>query len=93
MQENPGRVTRFRGCTALAAEISCIWHGWGRTDDPARAPHIPGEPLIVAKVWDAVTARIVAGAPGVKALATASHDDAIERANSHLGPDELGFKY
>jgi 2-methylisocitrate lyase-like PEP mutase family enzyme len=35
--------------------------------------HVPGTPLIVTNVWDAVTARIVAGAPGVKALATASH--------------------
>ena len=35
--------------------------------------HIPGEPLIVTNVWDAITARIVAEAPGVKALATASH--------------------
>lgn len=35
--------------------------------------HIPGDPLIVTNVWDAVTARIVADAPGVKALATASH--------------------
>ncbi|CAN5407937.1 isocitrate lyase/phosphoenolpyruvate mutase family protein [soil metagenome] len=35
--------------------------------------HIPGEPLIVTNIWDAVTARIVAGAKGVKALATASH--------------------
>jgi 2-methylisocitrate lyase-like PEP mutase family enzyme len=35
--------------------------------------HIPGEPLIVTNVWDAVTARIVAQARGVKALATASH--------------------
>jgi len=35
--------------------------------------HVPGTPLIVTNVWDAVTARIVAGASGVKALATASH--------------------
>jgi 2-methylisocitrate lyase-like PEP mutase family enzyme len=35
--------------------------------------HIPGEPLIVTNVWDAVTARIVAQARGVRALATASH--------------------
>jgi len=35
--------------------------------------HVPGDPLIVTNVWDAVTARIVAAAPGVKALATASH--------------------
>jgi 2-methylisocitrate lyase-like PEP mutase family enzyme len=35
--------------------------------------HVPGDPLIVTNVWDAVTARIVAAAPGVKAIATASH--------------------
>ena len=38
-----------------------------------RSLHVPGDPLIVSNIWDAVTARIVAGAPGVKALATASH--------------------
>ncbi|MCU1545290.1 MAG: isocitrate lyase/phosphoenolpyruvate mutase family protein [Homoserinimonas sp.] len=38
-----------------------------------RSLHVPGDPLIVTNVWDAVTARIVAAAPGVKALATASH--------------------
>ncbi|MCU1440523.1 MAG: 2-Methylisocitrate lyase, mutase family [Rhodoglobus sp.] len=35
--------------------------------------HVPGDPLIVTNVWDAVTARIVAAVPGVKAIATASH--------------------
>jgi len=35
--------------------------------------HVPGEPLIVTNVWDAITAKIVSDAPGVKALATASH--------------------
>lgn len=35
--------------------------------------HVAGDPLIVTNVWDAVTARIVAAAPGVRALATASH--------------------
>ena len=35
--------------------------------------HVPGDPLILANVWDAVTARIVAGAPGVRAIASASH--------------------
>lgn len=35
--------------------------------------HVPGTPLIVTNVWDAVTARTVAAAPGVKAIATASH--------------------
>ncbi|ARC58263.1 Carboxyvinyl-carboxyphosphonate phosphorylmutase [Frondihabitans sp. 762G35] len=38
-----------------------------------RSLHIPGDPLIVTNVWDSITARIVAGVPGVKALATASH--------------------
>ncbi len=35
--------------------------------------HVPGDPLIVTNVWDAVTARTVAAAPGVLAIATASH--------------------
>jgi 2-methylisocitrate lyase-like PEP mutase family enzyme len=35
--------------------------------------HVPGEPLIVVNVWDAVTAKIASEAPGVAALATASH--------------------
>jgi 2-methylisocitrate lyase-like PEP mutase family enzyme len=46
------------------------------TADKARALdalHIPGEPLIVTNVWDAITAKVVAAAPGVKAIATASH--------------------
>lgn len=38
-----------------------------------RSLHVPGAPLIVSNVWDAITARIVAEAPGVHALATASH--------------------
>ncbi len=37
------------------------------------ALHIAGDPLIVVNVWDAMTARIVARTPSVKALATASH--------------------
>lgn len=41
--------------------------------------HVPGEPLIVTNVWDAVTARIVADAPGVRALATASHSVSFAR--------------
>lgn len=35
--------------------------------------HVPGDPLIVTNVWDAVTARVVAAAPGVRAIASASH--------------------
>jgi len=38
-----------------------------------RSLHVPGDPLIVTNVWDSITARVVAGAPGVRALATASH--------------------
>ena len=55
--------------------------------DLLRSLHVPGTPLIVTNVWDAVTARIVAGAPGVKALATASH--AISFA--HGVPDGEGL--
>ncbi len=35
--------------------------------------HVPGTPLIVTNVWDALSARAVAGADGVKAIASASH--------------------
>ena len=49
--------------------------------------HIPGQPLVVVNIWDAVTARIVAGATGVKALATASH--AVSFA--HGVPDNEGL--
>ncbi|MBX3094590.1 MAG: isocitrate lyase/phosphoenolpyruvate mutase family protein [Cryobacterium sp.] len=52
-----------------------------------RSLHVPGDPLIVTNVWDAVTARTVAAAPGVKALATASH--AISFA--HGVPDGEGL--
>jgi 2-methylisocitrate lyase-like PEP mutase family enzyme len=41
--------------------------------DLLRSLHVPGDPLIMTNVWDSVTARVVAGTPGVKALATASH--------------------
>lgn len=44
--------------------------------------HVPGDPLIVTNVWDAITARIVAQAPGVKALATASHSVSFARGVS-----------
>lgn len=47
------------------------------------ALHLPGDPLIVVNVWDAMTARIVARTPGVRALATASHSVAFS-----LGVDD-----
>ena len=49
--------------------------------------HTPGAPLIVVNIWDAVTARIVAEAKGVTALATASH--AVSFA--HGVPDNEGL--
>lgn len=52
-----------------------------------RSLHVPGSPLIVTNVWDAVTARVVAETPGVQALATASH--AISFA--HGVPDGEGL--
>ena len=35
--------------------------------------HTAAEILVLANVWDVVSARVVAGTPGVRALATASH--------------------
>jgi 2-methylisocitrate lyase-like PEP mutase family enzyme len=35
--------------------------------------HIPGNPLILTNVWDAITARSIGSLPGVQALATASY--------------------
>jgi 2-methylisocitrate lyase-like PEP mutase family enzyme len=70
-----------------------------------RSLHVPGDPLILTNVWDAATARAVAAAPGVRALATASHavaaahgvedgegltvDQAIEAARLVAGAVEL----
>ncbi len=55
--------------------------------DQLRSLHIPGSPLIVTNVWDAITARTVAAAPGVKALATASHSVSF----AHGVPDGEGL--
>jgi 2-methylisocitrate lyase-like PEP mutase family enzyme len=52
-----------------------------------RSLHVPGTPLIVTNVWDAVTARIVAETPGVKAIATASHSVSF----AHGVPDGEGL--
>ncbi|PWC06259.1 isocitrate lyase/PEP mutase family protein [Mycetocola zhujimingii] len=41
--------------------------------------HAPGDPLIVTNVWDAITAKIVSEAPGVRALASASHSVSFAR--------------
>lgn len=44
-----------------------------------RALHVPGSPLILVNVWDAITAKVVASATGVKAIATASHSISASR--------------
>jgi 2-methylisocitrate lyase-like PEP mutase family enzyme len=38
-----------------------------------RSFHVPGSPLILTNVWDADSARVVAGVEGTRAIATASH--------------------
>ncbi|MCZ9881878.1 isocitrate lyase/PEP mutase family protein [Arthrobacter sp. B2a2-09] len=38
-----------------------------------RSLHVPGKPLVLSNVWDSISARTVASAEGVRALATASH--------------------
>ncbi|KAF1955789.1 PEP phosphonomutase-like protein [Byssothecium circinans] len=42
-----------------------------------KALHKPGNPLILANVWDAITAKAVASLPETKALATASYAVAL----------------
>jgi 2-methylisocitrate lyase-like PEP mutase family enzyme len=44
-----------------------------------RALHVPGNPLILSNVWDAVSARIVAETGGVTAIASASHSVSYAR--------------
>jgi 2-methylisocitrate lyase-like PEP mutase family enzyme len=39
--------------------------------------HIPGKPILLTNVYDAVSAKAVAGLPGTKALATASYAVAL----------------
>jgi 2-methylisocitrate lyase-like PEP mutase family enzyme len=52
-----------------------------------RSLHVPGDPLILTNVWDAVTARLVAGVPGVQAIASASHSVSF----AHGVPDGEGL--
>jgi 2-methylisocitrate lyase-like PEP mutase family enzyme len=60
-----------------------------------RALHVPGDPLILTNVWDAVTARIVAGAPGLWANAyLGAGGDAVTRLSARGEyPPELDFEY
>ncbi len=55
--------------------------------DLLRSLHVPGDPLILTNIWDAVTARIVAGVPGVRAIASASHSVSY----AHGVPDGEGM--
>ena len=43
------------------------------------ALHVPGAPLILTNVWDAISAATVAKTPGVQAIATASHSVSYAR--------------
>jgi 2-methylisocitrate lyase-like PEP mutase family enzyme len=52
-----------------------------------RSLHVPGDPLIVTNVWDAISARIVASVPSVKAIASASHSVSY----AHGVPDGEGL--
>lgn len=52
-----------------------------------RALHVPGDPLILVNVWDAASARAVAGVPGCRALASASHS--IAAALGHGDGEEV----
>lgn len=52
-----------------------------------RSLHVPGDPLVVTNVWDAISARIVASVPGVKAIASASHSVSY----AHGVPDGEGL--
>ncbi|WP_017537571.1 MULTISPECIES: isocitrate lyase/PEP mutase family protein [Nocardiopsis] len=57
-----------------------------------RALHRPGDPLVLVNVWDAAGARVVAAAPGTRALATASHSVAAAYGlpdGEHLPFEEL----
>lgn len=51
-----------------------------------RALHIPGNPLILTNVWDAITASAIASLPQTRALATASYAVA---AAAGLADDDL----
>ena len=62
----------------LSARCSAQVHNGNMTSTADKATllrslHVPGDPLILVNVWDAVTAKVVASVPGVTALATASH--------------------
>src|SRR3954468_10878122 len=47
--------------------------------DELRRLHAAPEPLVLVNVWDAASARIVASAPGCRAIATASWSIAASR--------------
>lgn len=51
-----------------------------------RSLHVPGSPLVLTNIWDAITADTIASLPGTKAIATASFAIA---AAAGLSDDEL----
>ena len=55
-----------------------------------RALHIPGDPLVLVNVWDVASARTVAGAPGCRAIATASWG--IAAAHGYADGERIPFE-
>lgn len=54
-----------------------------------RSLHVPGNPLVLTNIWDAITANTIASLPGTRALATASFAIA---AAAGLSDDELDLE-
>src|ERR1700712_1066977 len=52
-----------------------------------KALHVPGQPLLLANVHDAASARVVAALPGCKALATASYSVALANGTNDADLD------
>src|SRR3954462_8572716 len=60
--------------------------------DELRRLHAAPEPLVLVNVWDAASARVVAAAPGCRALATASWSIAAAHGvpdGEHLTREQL----
>lgn len=54
-----------------------------------RSLHVPGNPLVLTNIWDAITANSITSLPGTRALATASFAIA---AAAGLSDDELDLE-
>lgn len=83
--ESTSPVTSTATSTAPSASVAP--EGTREKAELLASLHVAGDPLIVTNVWDAVTARIVSGTEGVKALASASHSVSF----AHGVPDGEGL--